>query len=275
MKDALPLAGRCVVVTRPGEQGEALVERLETLGARVARVDVLTVAPPLDPEPFERAIANLSSFAWIAFASANGVRSVAAHQAARAYLCLQGDMPRIAAVGAATARAAEAEGWHVAASPTASNGAALGAAAPVAAGDRVLLPRAESGLPHLRDVLRRRGAEVTDVVAYRTVARSDVGAAFTALATERPDIVTFTSPSTVNQFVLAGAHAGYDTVRAQGSAGLRIVCIGQTTAAAARAHGLLVNAVAGEPSEAGLIDAVLRCLGGDDRQLTVTSGVGP
>ena len=152
-------------------------------------------------------------------------------------------------------------GWGDAVTPDTTSGAGLGAELPVNAGDRVLLPRAESGLPAMAAALRARGALVTEVIAYRTRATSNAGDVFQSLQAEPADAFTFTSPSTLTQFILASTHAGYNVLQAQQNEGFRVVCIGETTAAAARLHGLQVNAIASEQSEQGLLEAIATSFG--------------
>jgi uroporphyrinogen III methyltransferase/synthase len=62
------------------------------------------------------------------------------------------------------------------------------------------------------------------------------------------DVITFTSSSTVTNFVrLAG----------QPPAGVRVACIGPITAETAREHGLEVDIVADEYTTEGLLKALL------------------
>ena len=82
---------------------------------------------------------------------------------------------------------------------------------------------------------------MTEVAAYRTVGVSgpppDLSGA---------DAVTFTSSSTVRHFLASGAAVGT----------AKVVCIGPVTAATARELGLIVDAVADEYTEDGLIQAL-------------------
>ena len=252
------LAGKRVVVTRPGMQGEALATRLQELGATAVHIEVVVIVPPENPGALSDTLCRLDEYDWIAFASASGVRAVGAHDAARQLLARH-EGPRVAAVGVATARSAEALGWRVEVIPSNASGASLGHELPIHAAENVLLPRAEGGLPALAAALRARGAKVTEVIAYRTIGNPNVGPAFSSLQTNRADAITFTSPSTVTQFMIAAAHAGYNPVRAQQHEGLDVVCIGETTAASARSSGLAVSEVARTQSEQGLIEALSTC----------------
>ena len=72
-------------------------------------------------------------------------------------------------------------------------------------GLKVLLPRADIGREIIADELRKQGADVTEVVAYRTVVaepeREGEPDIYRMLLDRRIDVVTFTSASAVRNFV--------------------------------------------------------------------------
>ena len=92
--------------------------------------------------------------------------------------------------------------------------------------------------------LARRGAVVDVVEAYRTVAPTG-GFDFP----EKADWITFTSSSTVRNFV---AMAGAESI-----AGVKVASIGPVTSAAARALGIEVAVEASEFTVDGLVEAIL------------------
>jgi uroporphyrinogen-III synthase len=119
------------------------------------------------------------------------------------------------------------------------------------AGRRVLLPRAAVARDLAPAELARRGARVDVVEAYRTVLPEDAGAQAARLfhGESKPDCVTFTSSSTVRNFVtLAGAGA---------LTGVKVASIGPVTTATARSLGIAVDAEARVYTVDGLVDAVL------------------
>jgi uroporphyrinogen-III synthase len=117
--------------------------------------------------------------------------------------------------------------------------------APSGAG-RVLVPRAAEGRDELLDGLRRLGADVLAPVAYRTVAVPD---AANRLRAGGIDVVTVCSPSAVR------------SIAATLSGDIPLVCLGETTAAAARDLGLRVDAVAARTSMESLVEAVQTAVG--------------
>ncbi|MGH7687683.1 MAG: uroporphyrinogen-III synthase, partial [Candidatus Dormibacteria bacterium] len=123
------------------------------------------------------------------------------------------------------------------------------------AGATVWFPSAEGASSVLPDGLIAAGAHVDVQVLYRSVMPGDAPRRLAA-ALERPlDAVTLTSGSTARNLVAALHGRMLPT-------GTVVVCIGTHTAAAARAAGLAVNAVAGEPNAAGMVAALLRALAG-------------
>ena len=118
--------------------------------------------------------------------------------------------------------------------------------APPAAGGRVLLARAAEARDVLPDGLRAAGWSVDVVPAYRTVAVTVDDEQRDAIAAA--DTVTFTSSSTVRNFVAA---VGVDRCPPT------VACIGPITAATARALGLAVDIEATEHTIEGLIDALI------------------
>ena len=71
-----PLQGCTVVVTRAAEQQGEARQLLEAAGAQVLDLPALVIGPPDDWAPLDDALADLESFHWIVFSSANGVQAV-------------------------------------------------------------------------------------------------------------------------------------------------------------------------------------------------------
>ncbi|HEY5250122.1 MAG TPA: uroporphyrinogen-III C-methyltransferase [Acidimicrobiales bacterium] len=266
-----PLSGLSVVVTRPRAQSGELVSGLAAAGARVVVLPVMAVTDPVDTGPLERAARDAGAYDWIVFTSANAVdRFVALLPDGRA---LGG--VRLAAVGSATAAALA--GWHLRADlvPDEATAEGLVAAMPAPSADprpattgdsaggedaggdaagrpgggRVLFPRGAEARDILAPGLRGQGWVVDEVVAYRTVAAGEPEGV-TAKDLEDAvgsDVITFTSPSTVDFFL---ALSGGRTPPV-------IACIGPVTAEAARKAGLVVDVMATEHTAAGLVEALI------------------
>ena len=169
--DDRPLFGRRIVVTRSREQAGEFIEMLEELGAEAIPAPTIRVLPPEDSSALESACAEIGSFDWVVFTSANAVdyfmRALLATCDVRE---LKG--VRICTIGPSTASRLSKYGIRVDLTPTEYRSEAVVDA--MSAGDglrgsRVLLPRADIAREILGDELREAGAEVVEVAAYRTV----------------------------------------------------------------------------------------------------------
>jgi uroporphyrinogen III methyltransferase/synthase len=259
-----PLFGRRVVVTRPRGQAGALADALEEQGAEVLLVPTIVLVPPRDTGALARAAAGASSYDWIVFTSANGVRAFFT-DFDRQRLDVRSLAPaRIAAIGPETAAELERRMLRpaVVAAEYRAEGLLDALGDREVRGHRILLPRAAGARPVLPDALRARGAHVDEVAAYEAVApaASDVAGLRTALTAGTIDAIAFTSSSTVRNFVdLLGADEARRRIRAGRPA---IACIGPVTAETARALGLPVDVVPREYTGAALAAALATHLAG-------------
>ena len=250
--ERLPLFGKRIVVTRAKGQADALSARLRALGAMVIEIPTIEIRPALDYGPLDRALAALACYDWLIFTSVNGVRffldrldsSAADWRSLRARIC---------AIGPATRAAIEA--LHLKVDLMGKEYVAeslVEAFAPFdLAGKRVLLPRAAVARDLVPAELAKRGASVDVVEAYRTVIPQDAAARALEVfgAGRKPDCITFTSSSTVQNFV--------DAAGAGALAGVRVASIGPVTTATARRLGMDVAAQARAFTVDGLVQAIL------------------
>jgi uroporphyrinogen III methyltransferase / synthase len=258
-----PLAGRTVVVTRPREQAASLKIPLEALGADVLVVPTIRIEPrPLDDE-VAAALRELATCQLVVFTSANAVRVFAGYLARGTG---EGGMPTgpvVAAVGPATARALERHGLacHLVPDEFVAEGLAnaLEETEAAGAGARVLIPCARDARDVLPETLRARGAEVTVLHIYDTVAVDDL--AEPAERVEAADYVTFTSGSTARRLAAlldaaaeAGGRAGAPL--SERLAGARLCSIGPVTSEVLRELGLPVAVEARDYTAAGLVAAI-------------------
>jgi uroporphyrinogen III methyltransferase/synthase len=229
------------------------------LGATVVEAAAIRTLPVDDPAPLDDAIRRLERYAWLILTSPNGVRILLERLRAAGSRVEALRFPRVAAIGPATAGTLRDAGIRVDVLPAGQFQAEglLEALRPLLRpGDRVLLLRAAEGRPVLPEGLGALGAIVEEVAAYRTVRDAiDASSIHRALQQGEIDAVTFTSGSTVRQFVdLVGAEA------LRGSRRPRIVCLGPVTAEAAAEVGISVDRVAEQGTMEGLVHALVAAL---------------
>lgn len=255
--DRVPsLEGLTLVVTRPREQADDLVEALEARGARAVRFATIEIVPPEDPGPLRRAAAGAAEYDWLVFTSVNGVAAFVEalrEQEVAATELAASDRPRICAIGPATGDALAEAGLPPDLIPEEYVAEAVVealAAADELEGRRVLQPRAAVARSTLPDGLRARGARVDVVEAYRTVRpRREAERLRRLLEGGEVDLVTFTASSTVRNFRALLGDAPVP---------VRAAAIGPVTADTAREAGYEVAVVADEYTIPGLVEACVR-----------------
>jgi uroporphyrinogen III methyltransferase/synthase len=260
--DNRPLSGTRVLVTRARESASELSELLAATGAEVVEAPLARHLAPERWDDVDAALACLQQIDWVAFTSANAVRFLWRRMRE---LGLDGRSfanVRLAAVGAATAKALEACGLQADLVPERYDAAALGAAMrasglhgvgnipPTPALPRVLLPQADNARSSLRDWLIGQGCPTTTVVAYRTVS-----VPFSLPTDDVPiDAVTFASSATVERFAAAlGAYALQQLI----ASGCRFISIGPQTSATMLGLGIPLSAQASEAGIAALVQATI------------------
>jgi uroporphyrinogen III methyltransferase/synthase len=256
--DNRPLFGRRIVVTRSREQGEDLIEMLEARGAEAIAAPTIRIAPPQDIEPLDTAADTAGTFDWVVFTSANAVESFMAKLMERGDIRNLKDV-RVCAVGPATAARIEQYGIRVDAVPADHHAEGVLATLTSAGirGKRFLLPRSDIAREVLGDELRRAGADVTEVVAYRTTSavaeRQGDRDIYRMLLERQIDAVTFTSASTVKHFVqIYGEDQAVDLL-----ATTVVACIGPVTAEAAQQLGIQTAVMPERYTVPDLVDALV------------------
>jgi uroporphyrinogen III methyltransferase/synthase len=104
--ERLPLFGTRIAITRAPSQSPELRSSLESLGAEVLDLPVISIQPPADPALLDAAVARLAEYDWIVFTSANGVRFFM-DRLDRSPHDLRSLRARICAIGPATRRSIE------------------------------------------------------------------------------------------------------------------------------------------------------------------------
>jgi uroporphyrinogen III methyltransferase/synthase len=250
------LQGKRVIVTRAVEQSENLVAELRKNGATTVLVPMVSFAPPEDIAPFDEVLRNLHSFHWLFLTSQNAIRAIQDRSLSLELSMLE--MMRgvqIAAVGPATAEAAEEAGLKVTYVAQKHQGVALAQElAERVKGQRVLLPRSDRANQDLVELLNKLGAPVTEVIAYRTIRPAEDEIAKYASEIERgADAILFFSPSAVRHLQdIVGAAKFVILSRAAA-----FTAIGPVTEKALRAAGVQRIISAKDTQVMAVIDALI------------------
>ena len=274
-----PLKGVRVLVGRARHQAGALSVELRKRGAEVLEIPFIEIRKPRSFRPLDSALKNLDTYDWLILTSVNGVEAMwnriekagprstrlgstwksgpsgprSADQSSRALA----PGLRIAAIGPATKKAIEQRGIRVDVMPKEYVAeSVVRSLKGKVKGKRVLLVRAKVARDVIPRELRKAGAHVEVVEAYETVvpvrSRRRLQAALKN-PNKRPNVVTFTSSSTVKNFVdLLGPRLKSVLVT-----GVQTASIGPVTSATLRELGLPVDIAAREFTIPGLVAAIV------------------
>ncbi|HUY74431.1 MAG TPA: uroporphyrinogen-III synthase [Candidatus Dormibacteraeota bacterium] len=250
-----PLHGRRVLITRARHQVDPFRRELVDLGAAVIEVPTLEIRPMPTDERVHNAITSLERTALVIFASANAVdiffqMLLGTGADARAL-----HTSKLCAIGQETAESLERHGLRpeLVTSEYTAEGLAKALEGWEMKGVRVLVPRAEVARDALPSLLANRGAEVEILPVYRSMCPPEAGPALLRLFNaEGVDVITFTSSSTVYNFVKAFPDDRLPAILGDAE----VACMGPVTADTARKLGLSVAIVAREYTTHGLVQAI-------------------
>ena len=261
------LEGRRILVTRAEHQAGRLSRELASHGAEPVEVPAIRILPPVDFAALDEALRHFSTYGWALVTSANTVNALLARieelgmisPGSQAWSTMFGPMPKIAAIGPATAKAVRRMGWkvdlipekYVAESLLQTLGTKL-------RGQRVLLARSARARDVIPDSLRAQGIEVDVIDAYRTEipheSVSRVRELFAGPAGKPAlDAATFTSSSTVENFLNLLREAGQTAPPSD----LPAISIGPVTSKTLRAAGWEPAMEAEDHNVDGLVRAAL------------------
>jgi uroporphyrinogen-III synthase len=275
---SLPLESLRILNTRTHEQAGTFSSQLIALGATPVEFPTIRIISPEDWEPLDNALKRLCEanwYDWLIFTSANGVQICFERLIRLGYHVESIDEVRIAAIGPATAKTLRKYGVKVDLVPTTYFAEALASEliedarkrGELLQGKRLLLARAAEARIVLIQELQRVGIEVDVVAAYRTVGidkEDEQGQRILRqLEAQELDIITFTSSSTVRNFMqwlteYDGRFTERFIRRVVEFAQPRVACIGPITSQTAREYGLKVHIEAQVYTIAGLVEAIIR-----------------
>ncbi len=254
------LSGLRILVGRARHQAGALSTELRKLGATVIEVPFIEIRKPRNLKPLDSALMNLAGYDWLILTSVNGVEAMWNRMAKLHLSKINLKRHHVAAIGPATRKAIELRGVKVDVVPREYVAeSVVRSLRRRVKGKRVLLVRAKVARDVIPRELRRAGAHVDVVEAYETVvpqaSRTRLRAALKN-PRRRPHVVTFTSSSTVKNFV--------ELLDARGKSinanGILTASIGPVTSSTLRSLGLPVDIAAKEFTIPGLVKAIVQAI---------------
>jgi uroporphyrinogen-III synthase len=243
-----------VLVGRARHQASALSSELRKLGATVIEIPFIEIRKPRSFKLLDSALRDLASYDWLVLTSVNGVEAMWERLAKLRLTKTVSERLRIAAIGPATKKAIEQRDGVVDVVPKEYVAeSVVRSLRRRVKGKRVLLVRAKVARDVIPHELRRAGAEVDVVEAYETVVPHSSRSRLRRLLRkprQRPHVVTFTSSSTVRNFLtlLGSSKATIQDVR--------LASIGPVTSSTLRELGLRVDVEAKEFTIPGLVAAI-------------------
>ena len=243
------LFGKKILVTRARTQASKLSKALKNLGAQVVECPTIKIVAPSDNfAAIDAAIEKIRDFDWIIFTSANGVEKF--FERLRIYGLDARALNKIAAIGSATAEKLSSFGIIADVVPKDFIAESLADALKnFVDGKKILLARAEEARDILPESLKNFGAEVIVAPAYKTVSEVSAQIDFDSI-----DLITFTSSSTVKNFVAAHGVAALKKIPS--------AAIGSITAQTLKNFGVTPAVVAKKFTIEGLVEAIKKFYGG-------------
>jgi uroporphyrinogen III methyltransferase / synthase len=240
-----------ILITRPRAQANDFAEKLQAAGLEPIFFPVIEIRPIENNVALERALAKLECYDWIVFTSVNAVEVVFNNPNLS-----QGDKGlgvRVAAIGPKTAEALQRRGVTPDFVPEEYVAESILPGLGDLRGKWVLLPRAEIARKTLPEAIAEAGGVPHEISVYQTLPVQPDVASLAALKSG-VDIITLTSPSTVQNFVAIAQQNGLDPLRLPGNP--LFACIGPITEQAAREERLSNLVVANEYTTEGLIEVI-------------------
>ena len=269
--DRAALEGKRVVVTRATAQAFELLKALQNAGAVPILLPLIRILPPEDFSPLDRALQKLNKFDWILFTSQNAVRTLRERvEALQLSFADEQHMPLAGAVGDATASEAANAGFKV--EHTASRPLGIALVQELGArlnGKSVLLPRSDRANPDVITALEKSGANVTEVIAYRTISE-DMQNREVVSKIMGADAVLFFSPSAVEGFDFVCCVGRLAEFAVKGS----VLASGPVTLAALHANGIADAVAASEPSVARIVEALANSIRARERRVSTEASTG-
>jgi uroporphyrinogen-III synthase len=236
-----------ILVTRPRAQADPFMDGLRVADFEPIYFPVIEIRPIENNPELDQTLRDLARYEWIVFTSRNGVEVFFDR------LNEISSLPHVAAIGAKTAEALHARGVTVDFVPEEYVAEAILPGLGDLHGKRILFPRAEIARKTLPEAIVRAGGIAHEIAVYKTLPAHPDPEGLAALKSG-VDVITFTSASTVQNFVAIARQNGLDPLNLPNNP--LFACIGPITEQAAREEGLSNLVTAKEYTTEGLIQII-------------------
>jgi uroporphyrinogen III methyltransferase/synthase len=240
-----------VLITRPRNQSKSFADALTKVGFEPVFFPVIEIRPFEENVALDRAIAKLECYDWVVFTSVNGVDAFFARMDAAQQKELLPENVKVSAIGPKTAQSLRMRGIEPSFVPEEYVAEAILPGLGDLRGRWVLLPRAEIARKALPDAISKAGGMAHEIAVYQTLP-AEIDRDGLAALKSGVDAVTFTSPSTVSNFVEIVHRLELSPFNLPGNP--KIACIGPITQKAAAEAGFAETMVAGEYTAEGLVE---------------------
>jgi uroporphyrinogen-III synthase len=237
-----------ILITRPRAQADEFAGKLRSAGFEPVFFPVIEIKPVEDNLALERALSKLGCYEWIVFTSVNAVEVVFGQYSRLIFS--DGIGTRFAAIGPKTAGSLKAHGIEPHFVPDEYVAEAILPGLGDLIGKWVLLPRAEIARKALPEAIFHAGGIPHEITVYKTLPSQPDPDGLEALRSG-VDIITLTSPSTVENFVAIAGKNGLDPLHLPNNP--QFACIGPITENAAKEAGLPNLLVAKEYTTDGVM----------------------
>ncbi|HEX2990375.1 MAG TPA: uroporphyrinogen-III synthase [Anaerolineales bacterium] len=242
-----------ILITRPRAQADDFAEQLRSAGFETVYFPVIEIRSMEDNTALDRALEKLDCYEWVVFTSVNAVKVVFGRLPASFNVETMG--VKFAAIGPKTARSLKEHGITPHFVPEEYVAEAILPGLGDVRGKWILLPRAEIARKALPEAIFQADGIPHEISVYKTLPAEPDPDGLAALRSG-VDVITLTSPSTVQNFIAITRQNGLDPLHLPNNP--VFACIGPITEQAAKEEGLVNLVMAKKYTSEGLTEVISR-----------------
>jgi uroporphyrinogen-III synthase len=252
MIDSSPLQGKRILVPRGKGQSKPFSDLVKKYGGVPVEIPLIAFRPVQLNDELMQTIQQLHTYDWIIFTSNTTVTT---------FFSIIGEekkhqLPKVAVIGARTREVLLERGIPVEFTPAeyVAEGFVEEFLHLVKPGMKVLIPKGNLARDYIATALTDAGAIVTEAVIYETYAPEESkNKLVSMLKNEEIDVLTFTSPSTIDHFMdIVEENYLQEKIKS-----CLVACIGPVSLKKAAAFGLTVHVSPTEYTVKGMLLALI------------------